>query len=55
MEGAFCAIHGTDRVGFVERGGSKLAQVLEKKNPFGKANCNRADCWMCASKEEKEW
>ena len=40
-EDLFCTIHGTDKVRFVERGGTKLSQILRRKNPFGRVKCGR--------------
>ena len=37
------------KIKVVERGGTKLKDILHKKDPFKKTNCGRKDCFICTT------
>ena len=53
MDEAFCKLHKLPRIRFVERGGSKLIQVLGKKDPWENRHCCREECWPCQDPKSK--
>ena len=46
---AFAKTMGLKRVRFVERGGTTLAAILCKSNPWQDKACARKDCMLCNS------
>ena len=40
------------RIKIVERGGSKLSELLTKSDPFGGSKCGRGFCAPCSTKEQ---
>ena len=40
------------RLRIVERGGTKLKDLLCKANPWGDQRCEREECFPCAGREE---
>ena len=49
----FAKTHGVPRIRVVERGGSKLRDLVTSSNPWKKEHCGRTDCFLCNSKGEK--
>ena len=46
----FARVHGLPRIRFIERGGSKILDVLGERDPWGRSPCQRLDCWSCRHK-----
>ena len=53
-EDNFAALHKIPRVKVIERGGSKLQDLMWKKDPWSRTTCGKADCLICCSKSKKE-
>ena len=52
-EDKFSSLHGIPRVRYVEMGGSKMADILCRKNPWKGAPCGREKCWPCQGDPER--
>ena len=53
-EDIFSALHQVARVRVVERGGTRLQDMLGRKNPWKGKSCGRKDCLLCLSKFRKK-
>ena len=47
LDDKFSKLHNLGRIKFVERGGSKLVDILGTKNPWENTHCKRTECWPC--------
>ena len=54
-EDKFSDLHQVARVKVVERGGTQLADILGRKDPWARSHCGKGDCLICCAKAKKEW
>ena len=47
-------LHQVARVKVVERGGTRLADILGRKDPWARSHCGKGDCLICCAKAKKE-
>ena len=53
-EDNFSKLTNKPRVKFVEKGGTKLKDMICKSNPWSNIDCERDTCPTCANQDEKQ-
>ena len=55
IDDSFAKVHNLQRIRYIEQGGTKLENLLGRKNPWAGEKCQKVDCWPCSGSDEKGW
>ena len=55
VDDAFSKLNDIPRIRYIEQGGTKLENILGRKNPWAGVKCQREDCLPCQNDDEKTW